>query len=86
MSADLGISRFGIVLNKTANLAEDSCWIASDFGAEHLLGAIPLDPRIARADRQGVALPDLGYPELLTPFQSLQKTLQSFCTEKESVL
>ena len=48
-----------------------------------LLGTIPLDVRIARADRQGLALVDLGYPELLTPFRSLQKTLQSFCTEKE---
>jgi hypothetical protein len=33
-----------------------------------------------------LALADLGYPELLNPFRSLQKTLQSFCTEKESVL
>ena len=29
---------------------------------------------------------DLGYPELLNPFRSLQKTLQSYCTAKESVL
>jgi hypothetical protein len=53
---------------------------------EHLLGTVPLDARIARADRQGVALADLGYSELLDPFRSLQKTLQSFCTVKESVL
>ncbi len=86
MSADLGIGRFGVVLNKTADPEEDSRWIASEFGAEHLLGTIPLDVRIARADRQGLALADLGYPDLLNPFQSLQKTLQSFCTEKESVL
>ena len=51
-----------------------------------LLGVIPLDARIARADRQGLALLDLGCPELLNPFRSLQKTLQSYCTEKESVL
>ncbi|MGB8887970.1 MAG: AAA family ATPase [Candidatus Korobacteraceae bacterium] len=86
MSADLGIGRFGVVLNKTADPEEDSRWIASEFGAERLLGTIPLDVRIARADRQGVALADLGYPELLNPFISLQKTLQSYCTEKESVL
>jgi CO dehydrogenase maturation factor len=86
MSADLGIGRFGVVLNKTADPEEDSRWIASEFGAEHLLGTIPLDVRIARADRQGVALVDLGYPDLLNPFRSLQKTLQSYCTEKESVL
>jgi CO dehydrogenase maturation factor len=86
MSADLGIGRFGVVLNKAADLQEDSYWIAFEFGLEHLLGTIPLDARIARADRQGVALADLGYPELLDPFRSLQKTLQSFCTGKESVL
>jgi CO dehydrogenase maturation factor len=86
MSADLGIGRFGVVLNKTADPEEDSHWIASESGFEHLLGTIPLDVRIARADRQGVALVDLGYPELLDPFRSLQKTLQSFCAGKESVL
>ena len=86
MSADLGISRFGVVLNKTPDPEEDSRWIASQFGAEYLLGTIPLDVRIAQADRQGLALADLGYPELLNPFRSLQKTLQSYCTEKESVL
>ena len=77
MSADLGIGRFGVVLNKTPDPEEDSRWIASEFGAEYLLGTIPLDVRIARADRQGIALVDLGYPELLNPFRSLQKTLQS---------
>ncbi len=86
MSADLGIGRFGVVLNKSADPDEDSRWIADEFGAERLLGTIPLDARIARADRQGLALAELGYPELLTPFQYLQKNLQSYCTEKESVL
>jgi len=85
MSADLGIGRFGVVLNKSADRDEDSRWIDGEFGAEHLLGAIPLDVRIARADRQGLALAELGCAELLTPFQELQKNLQSYCTEKESV-
>ena len=86
MSADLGIGRFGVVLNKSADPVEDSRWIANEFGAEHLLGTIPLDVRIARADRQGLALAELGYPELLNPFRQLQQKLQSYCTEKESVL
>jgi CO dehydrogenase maturation factor len=85
MSADLGIGRFGVVLNKTSDPQGDGRWIESEFSPEQLLGAIPLDARIAQADRQGLALADLGYPELLNPFQSLQKTLQSFC-EKEKVL
>ncbi len=86
MSADLGISRFGVVLNKTSDPEEDSRWIAGEFGGEILLGAIPLDVRIARADRQGLAIADLGYPDLLNPFRELQQKVQSYCTEKESVL
>jgi CO dehydrogenase maturation factor len=85
MSAALGITQYGIVLNKTADPEEDSRWIADRFGASHLLATIPLDVRIARADRQGLALADLGCPELLIPFKALQQTLQSFCTQKESV-
>jgi CO dehydrogenase maturation factor len=85
MSADLGICRFGVVLNKTADPEEDSRWIASKFGAPYLLGAIPFDVRIAQADRRSLALADLGYPELLNPFRALQKTLQSYCTAKESM-
>ncbi len=86
MAHDLGIGSFGVVLNKTVNPDEDSQWIASEFGAEYLLGMIPFDTRISRADREGVALVDLGYPDLLNPFRSLQKELQSFRTDKESVL
>lgn len=86
MSSDLGIGRFGVVLNKSTDPEEDSCWIAEEFGEERLLGAIPFDPRIGRADRQGLALADLGCPELLIPFQELQKNLHSYCIEKESVL
>jgi CO dehydrogenase maturation factor len=86
MAGDLGIGRFGIVLNKTADPEEDSRWISTQFGDERLLGVIPLDARIARADRRGLSLFDLDCPELITPFRLLQKTLQSFCTEKECVL
>jgi CO dehydrogenase maturation factor len=86
MAGDLGIGRFGVVLNKTADPEEDSRWIAQQFGAERLLGTIPLDVRIARADRQGLSLLDLDCPDLITPFRLLQEALQSFCTEKETVL
>jgi len=86
MSCDLGITNFAVVLNKTADPEEDSRWIAQEFGDKYLLGAIPYDVRIARADRQGIAVADLGCPDLLTPFRTLQNNLQSYCTEKESVL
>lgn len=85
MSAELGIGGFGVVLNKSVEPEEDSRWIASEFGAEHLLGTIAFDPRIAQADRRGLAIADLGYPELLNPFRELQNNLQSYCTEKEIV-
>ena len=86
MADELGIHRFGIVLNKSTNLEEDSRWIASEFGAERLLGAIPMDARIAQADPQGRSLVDLGHEELLVPFHTLKNTLQSLCMEKESTL
>jgi CO dehydrogenase maturation factor len=86
MASDLGIGRFGVVLNKTTDPEDDSRWIAYEFGPDCLLGTIPYDPRIGHADRKGLALADLGHPELLTPFQDLQNHLQSYCTEKESVL
>jgi CO dehydrogenase maturation factor len=86
MSSDLGIGRFGVVLNKTTDPEEDSRWIAEEFGSEYLLGVIPFDPRIARADRHGLAIADLGEPELLVPSRTLEKNLQSYCTKKESVL
>jgi CO dehydrogenase maturation factor len=54
MSTDLGIDRFGVVLNKTTDPEADRRWIADEFGEEHLLGTIPFDPRIVRADRQGL--------------------------------
>ena len=40
--AALGIRRFGVVLNKSADAAADSRWIAAEFGSESLLGYHPL--------------------------------------------
>ncbi len=82
MARELGIRRFGVVLNKSVTPAEDRQWIESEFGPEALLGVIPLDRRIADADRSGVALVDLGFTDLLIPFKSLQKALNSVSQEK----
>jgi CO dehydrogenase maturation factor len=73
MSAALGIRRFGVVLNKATSPA-DAEWAAAEFGA--LLGVIPFDARIARADRLGMSLMEPGSEDLLVPFRSLKEALK----------
>lgn len=75
MSSALGIRRFAVVLNKSADPDQDRLWIASQFGDESPLGVIPFDARIAQADRLGVSLADLGSDDLMIPFRNLQKAL-----------
>jgi CO dehydrogenase maturation factor len=82
MARELGIRRFGVVLNKSVKPAEDREWIAGEFAPGTLLGTIPLDSRIADADRSGLALVDLGVTDLLAPFKSLQQALNSMSKEK----
>jgi CO dehydrogenase maturation factor len=75
MSRDLGIRRFGVVLNKSTSPAEDSAWIAAELGEESLLAVIPFDHRIAQADRLGLSVMELEPQELLVPFRNLGKAL-----------
>lgn len=75
MSADLGIGRFAVVLNKSNAPTEDREWVAAEFGAQCVLGAIPFDSRIAQADRLGLSLLDLGQEDLLVPFRNLKQAL-----------
>jgi CO dehydrogenase maturation factor len=81
MAAELGIRRFGVVLNKSAAPESDAAWVAGEFGPGMLLGVIPLDHRIAQADRDGCSLTDLNQPDLLVPFQKIQFTLDSLSKE-----
>ena len=76
MSREIGIRRFGVVLNK-ATAPDDDAWVEGVLGPGTLLGTIPWDARIAQADRDGVSLPDLGQPELLAHFRALQSALES---------
>jgi len=82
MARELGVRRFGVVLNKSVAPADDRRWMESEFGAAAVLGAIALDGRIAAADRSGLSLVDLGFTDLLAPFQSLQAALISVSEEK----
>ncbi len=82
MAGDLGIRRFGVVLNKSAAPEKDAAWVAAELGLGALLGVIPWDARIALADRDGCSLPDLDEPDLLVPFRQIQFTLDSLSKEK----
>lgn len=83
MAAALGIREFRIVLNKSTADAEDREWIAREFGTESIAGVIPMDSRIARADRLGQSLIDLGHDDLLVPFRALQQQLNRY--QKETI-
>ena len=74
MAREIGVRRFGVVLNKST-APDDGAWVTQELGAGVLMGAIPWDPRIAQADREGVSLPGLREPGLLAPFIALQSTL-----------
>jgi CO dehydrogenase maturation factor len=76
MSAELGIRRFGVVLNKSVAPEDERAWVASEFGGESVLGVLPFDSRIGHADRFGLSLIELGAEELLAPFRSLQGRLK----------
>ena len=77
MSREIGIRRFGVVLNKST-APGDGAWAERALGPGSLLGTIPWEERIAHADRDGVSLPDLGQSELLDPFLALQSALESY--------
>jgi CO dehydrogenase maturation factor len=79
MAAEVGVRRFGFVLNKSTS-PRDREWMEREFGRD-LAGVIPFDPRIAEADRRGVSLQDLGEPDLLIPFQQLQANLAEIAGE-----
>lgn len=76
MAVALGIKRFAVVLNKSTDVEKDVAWVAEEFGADAVLGAIPFDPRVAQADRDSRALPDLGYDDLLAPFRGIAEGLR----------
>jgi CO dehydrogenase maturation factor len=75
MASAIGITRFGVVLNKSVDCASESLWISDEFGDEALLGVIPFDSRIGLADRLGQSLIELGHEDLLIPFRNLKDAL-----------
>ena len=77
MASAIGISRFGVVLNKSIDSETESRWIEDEFGAGTLLAVIPFDSRIGLADRLGQSLIELGDQDILTPFRTLKDVLTS---------
>lgn len=78
MAGAIGIRRFAVVLNKSVAPDEDRAWIEPEFGSGALLGIIPWDARIGATDRAGISLPELGQPDLLAPFQTLDSALNTY--------
>jgi CO dehydrogenase maturation factor len=82
MASSIGIHRFGVVLNKAVDVDSERQWIADEFGSDALIGAIPFDSRIGRADRLGQSLIDLGEEDILLPFRNLKDALSLRTKEK----
>ncbi len=76
MAASLGIRRFTAVLNKSVEPEAERAWIEPRLGP--LAGVIPYDLRIARSDRLGMSVIDLGYDDLVDPFRSVAQNLAGF--------
>jgi CO dehydrogenase maturation factor len=83
MAREIGIRRFGVVLNKSTS-PDDRAWVERELGAGSLLGAIPWDGRIAQADRDGASLVDLRQPDLLPPFVALETALDALIAPHQS--
>ena len=75
MAQSLGIGRFAVVVNKSADPAGDRAWMAREFGT--VLGVISYDPRIIAADRDSLSLVDLGQDDLLAPYREIKAALAS---------
>jgi len=75
MAQSLGIKRFAVVVNKSADPAADRAWMEAEFGV--VLGVIPYDPRIITADRTARSLLDLGEDDLLAPFRQIRQALDT---------
>jgi CO dehydrogenase maturation factor len=75
MAAGLGIRRFAVVLNKLVEPEKDARWLERRLGQIEILGSIPLDQRIARTDRMGQSLVDLGHEDLIDPFRNIMQRL-----------
>jgi CO dehydrogenase maturation factor len=73
MAANIGIRRFGVVINKSTAPEKDRTWMVREFG--EVLGVIPFDPRIVDADRANQSLFDLEDPSVLAPFREIQGSL-----------
>jgi len=75
MAAAIGIDRFAVVANKLTDPAGDEAWLRQQLDGAPLLTCLPHDPRIVSADRQGLALVDLGDDGLIAPYQRVHSIL-----------
>lgn len=76
MAKDLGIKRFAVVINKSTTPEQDTEWMDREFGDNVVIGAIPYDPRVIEADKQGLSLLDLGADDILAPFVKIKERIE----------
>jgi CO dehydrogenase maturation factor len=75
MAAGIGIKRFAAVLNKSTDTEEDLAWLVREFGEDQVLGVIPFDPRVIKADRNGKSIIDMQDETLLEPYKKIYQVI-----------
>ncbi|MBI5093467.1 MAG: AAA family ATPase [Candidatus Hydrogenedentes bacterium] len=70
MASEIGVKRVVVIGNKIAT-AEDRAFLQAAFPGPALLGVLPYNETIRRADRESVPLVDIADAELLGEFRGL---------------
>jgi CO dehydrogenase maturation factor len=78
LSKDIGVSGFAVIGNKVMS-EEDRVYIEKSLNGIEVLGYLPYDENVTKADRLGVAVLDYnpGSP-IVTELKSLKESIISF--------
>lgn len=87
MAGEIGVKRVAVIGNKVMT-DEDQAFLEHAFAGDTLLGVLPYDETIRRADRESVALVDIAGEDLRRRFRELwnkTKELAGFSTADGAV-
>ncbi|MFQ3549472.1 MAG: P-loop NTPase [Armatimonadota bacterium] len=75
MCDSLGIKKTAAVLNKSTDPESDINWLSKELNQE-IIGAIPYDDRIIKADRQNQSILDLQDKDIILPFEEIYNKIK----------
>lgn len=77
MAMGLGIKRFAVVLNKSTDPEADRTWLAQVFGDDLVMGVIPYDAKVIKADRSQMSILDLNDQALEAPYRRVYESIRA---------